>query len=96
MDVAGVDMDYCMASSPVQDVSMSSSTSRQSFADSGSQESISMQCTVAPNLSEVESGCADVAEEKGDPVLPSPLEVKIADLGNACWVVSCGHFNLSL
>lgn len=82
-------MDCRTASSPSEDITMSSSVHpHHSFADDSSQESVSMQCCLAPNSLEAENNVVDAVEERGDPILPSPLAVKIADLGNACWVVS--------
>ena len=96
IEVPGSDMDCCMASSPVQDIAMSSSTSHQSFVSGGSQESISMQYSATSGPSEIEGNVSDSVEgrrdRERDSILPTPLAVKIADLGNACWVVSCGHF----
>ena len=91
-------MDCTTASSPVQDVAMTTALpSPRLFVDGGggggsSQESISMQCSGTTNSPDTEGSASDVTEERRDPALPTPLGVKIADLGNACWVVSCGRF----
>ena len=96
MEVSGTAMDCTTASSPVQDVAMTTALpSSQLFVDGGgdlSQESISMQCSGTTSSPETEGSAPDVTEERRGPALPTPLLVKIADLGNACWVVSCGHF----